>query len=88
MWNEIHDGLSRGMQRETNKQTIIIQHQERMKNMPQKDCYDCKFFESNEEICNVNYRAMCILDATESAKDCSHFEKGTYVDTDEHLLVD
>lgn len=56
--------------------------------MPQKDCYDCKFFESNEEICNVNYRAMCILDATESAKDCSHFEKGTYVDTDEHLLVD
>ena len=53
-----------------------------------KSCFDCKFYNSEQYICDLNYRSMAILNEKESARECDHYTEGKYIDSDEHLLVD
>lgn len=53
-----------------------------------KSCYDCKFFNAAQSMCDRNYAGHLILNAEKSASKCPHYTKGAFIDSDEHLLVD
>lgn len=50
-------------------------------------CFECKFYNSKESICDLNYRSMAILDENKSAKECNYYTEGTFINSDEHLLI-
>ena len=52
-----------------------------------KHCYNCRFYNGAQSICDWNYRAKAILDERRSGKNCDLFEAGEFVDSDENLLV-
>lgn len=57
-------------------------------NLNEISCFECKFYNSEEYICDLNYRSMAILDESQSAKECKYYTEGKFIDSDEHLLVD
>lgn len=55
---------------------------------PKISCYDCRFFNAEQSICDRNYRAYCIRDEEKSAKERPYYTEGEFIDSDENLLVD
>ena len=51
-------------------------------------CYECKFYNAEQSMCDRNYEGALILDEEESARECPHYTEGKFIDSDEHLLVD
>lgn len=55
---------------------------------PKISCYECKFYNAEQSMCDRNYAAICIFDEEQSASECPHYTEGEFIDSDEHLLVD
>lgn len=50
------------------------------------NCLNCKYYDG--WLCELNYRSKAILDEFKTATDCKYYAEGTFINSDEHLLID
>lgn len=55
--------------------------------MKKISCFECKFYNPEECLCDLNYRAKAILNEYRSAKECKYYTEGNFIDSDENLLL-
>lgn len=54
--------------------------------MTEVTCFNCRFYDG--WLCEYNYASKAILDEDVTAKECTNYSEGEYIDSDDNLIVD
>lgn len=53
-------------------------YEEYLKSKQERNCYNCKFYDTDNLCCMYDCACRCILSESESAQKCDYFTSGEY----------